>query len=110
MNQFLNIFGLKQESEALLAKAQAAGRRSRLSVWYLAQSARGEQLLTEGRVAEAEKVFRTCWTGSAPSPVTTSRYLGPPGAVFQRGGRPDMAEQCCQDAISVLDQLEQTDG
>ena len=53
VNTFLDVFGLKQESEALLAKVQAVAGEVGSQSWYLAQSALGEQLLDEGRVAEA---------------------------------------------------------
>ena len=40
VNMFLNVFGLKQESAGLLAKAEALGNEVGSRPWYLAQSAR----------------------------------------------------------------------
>ena len=64
-----------------------------------------------GRVAEAETVFRTVLEGLGAEPsFERATTLVNMERCFSQRGRPDMAAQCCQDAISVLDQLEQTDS
>jgi len=110
VNRFLDIFGLRQESEAVVAKAQAAAGEAGSRAWYLAQSSRGEQLLAAGRVSEAAEVFRAVLEnlGAAPSherAVTLARL----GRCFRAGGRPDLAAQHARDAIADLEQLQQTD-
>ena len=111
VRKFLDLFGFKQESEALLAKAQVVAGEVGSRSWYLAQSARGEQFLNQGRVEEAEKVFHTVLErlGEVPS-YGRAQTLGRLGRCFCRGGRPDIAALRYQDAILVLDQLDQTDS
>jgi tetratricopeptide (TPR) repeat protein len=111
VNLFLTLFGLKQESEALVAKAQAGAGEAGSQAWYLAQSNRGEQLLAAGRVAEAAAVFRAVLEnlGHAPS-YQRATTLARLGRCFRAGGRPDLAAQQARDAIAVLERLEQTDG
>ena len=89
MNQFLGYFGLKQESEALVAKSHAAAGEAGSQAWYLAQSNRGEQLLAAGQVAEAAKVFQA---GARPAgrgaQLRAGRDPGPLGPVLPRGRTP----------------------
>ena len=62
----------------------------------------------EGRVVEAEKILRKVLDklGAKPS-FERAVTLGLLGRCFARGRRPDIAAQWHQDAISVLDQLDQ---
>ena len=110
VNEFLTIFGLKQESEALVAKAEAAAGEPGSHTWYLAQSSRGEQLLAAGRVAEAAEVFRAVLEklGDATT-YERAVTLACLGRCANASGRPDMAEQHARDAIAVCDAIEQTD-
>ncbi|MCL4205223.1 MAG: tetratricopeptide repeat protein [Pirellulaceae bacterium] len=110
VNKFLGYFGLKQESEALVAKSHAMAGETGSRAWYLAQSNRGEQLLAAGQVAEAARVFQEVHDklGEAPS-YERAVTLGRLGRCFRFGGRPDLAAEHARQAIAVLDKLEQTD-
>lgn len=110
VNMFLVYFGLKQESEALVAKAQTVAGEVGSKAWFMAQSNRGEQLLAAGHVAHAAEVFRAVLEslGDAPS-YERAQTLGRLGRCFEAGGRPDLAAQHARDALAVLEQFEQTD-
>ena len=111
VNSFLGtIFGLKQEAERLLAKAQAAAGDTGSQAWYLAQSNRGEQLFAAGHMAEAARVFQNILRQLDDSPtyrhaMTLTRL----GRCFRDSGRPDIAIERFQEAVDVLGHLEQTD-
>jgi tetratricopeptide (TPR) repeat protein len=109
VNKFLKDFGLRQESEALIAKAQTAVGETGSHDWYLAQSTRGDQLLGQGRVSEAAGVF---WAvlerlDTGPS-LERSMTMGRLGRCYRTDGRPDLAEQRQIEEISVLNDLEPT--
>ncbi len=109
VNKLLVYFGLKQESAALVAQAQAvAGVPGSLS-WYLAQSNRGEQLLNGGRAAEATQIFRNVLKalGDAPS-YQRAMTLAALGQCLRASGRPDLAAQHQREALAVFERLEQT--
>src|SRR5262249_30939372 len=110
VNRFLDVFRLKQESEALVAKAQAAAGEAGSQAWYLAQLNRGEQLFNAGRASDAAEVLRVVREklGGTPS-YNRATTLARLGRCFRAGGRPDLAERHARDAIAVLGQLEQTD-
>jgi len=110
VNRFLGHFGLNKESEALVAKTQAVAGETGSQTWFLAQSNQGEQLYNAGRVMEAAEVFRAVLgkLGNAPT-YERAVTLGNLGRCFGDGGRPDLAAQHARDAITILEQLEQTD-
>lgn len=111
VNRFLIWFGLTQERDALVAKAQAATADVGSDSWYLAQSDRGEHLLAQGRLDEAVKVLSEVLEGLPAGPsYEKAMALGRLGRCFEAGERPDAAEQTFRDAIEVCDQLEQTDS
>jgi len=110
VNMFLDIFGLRQESEALIAKAEASAGEVGSEAWFVAQSNRGEQLLASGRADEAAGIFRTVLEklGNAPNyqrGVTLARL----GRCFHDSGRLDLAAEHQRESLAVLAQLEQTD-
>jgi tetratricopeptide (TPR) repeat protein len=111
VNSFLKDFGLRRESEALIAKVQAATSEVGSRSWYLLELNRGDRLLSEGRIAEAEKVLRTVLDGLGEEPsFERAATLVEAGRCFRQGGRPAVAARMYQEAISVLDQLDQTDS
>ncbi len=62
-------------------------------------------------MAEAEEVFLTVLEGLGPEPsYERAATLESLGRCLEEGGRPDMAVEWSHDAISVLDQLDQTDS
>jgi tetratricopeptide (TPR) repeat protein len=110
VNRFLSIFGLKRESEALVAKSQAAAGEAGSKTWRLAQSSRGEELLRAGQATAAAKIFQDMLVqlGDAPSydKAVTLAHLG---RCLLSGGRPHEAAQCDLDAVVIFDKLEQGD-
>jgi hypothetical protein len=58
VNLFLNFFGLRREQAELARLAQQQAQDSGTRAWFLAESNRGEQLLSSGQVAEAAAVFQ----------------------------------------------------
>ena len=99
-NLFLDYFGLKQEAEALLAKAQAAAGEPGSDAWVLAQSNRGEQLLDAGQAAEAQKVFEAILDQLGQTPTyERAMTLGRLGRCFSAAGRPDLAAMKAADAM-----------
>lgn len=111
VNKFLDCFGLRQESDALVRKAQGAAGRPGSDAWYLAQSICGRQLLAARRVEEAAEVFRALLETLRDTPsYERAATLGYLGECATAGGRPDLAAQHARDAITVLEQLAQTDG
>ncbi len=111
VNRFLGVFGFKQESEALVAKAQAAAGEPGSRAWYLTHSNRGEQLLAAGQVAEAAEIFQAVLAELGDTPRHERAVtLGRLGRCFRAGGRSDLAAQHYQDAIATGDKLEQTDS
>ncbi len=110
VNKFLDCFGLRQESEVLVAKSQAAAGEPGSRPWYLAQSNRGEQLFADGRAAEAAQVFRAILE-ELPEGASFERafILAWLGRCLEAGGRADLAVQHTRDAINILNQLEETE-
>lgn len=110
VNRFLGFFGLKQEAERLLSKAQAAAEVGS-QAWFLAQSNRGEQLRTSGHVAEAKAVFEDILRqlGDTPS-HERAVTLGNLGRCRNAGGHPGLAIEEYRKAISVLQGLDPTDA
>ncbi|HEX9942244.1 MAG TPA: tetratricopeptide repeat protein [Thermoanaerobaculia bacterium] len=107
---FLSHFGLRREIASLVAGSQAAAGETGSSSWFLVQSNRGEQLLAAGRVQEAAGVFREMLSRLGETPrYERALTLGHLGRCFQAGGRPDLAERGCRDALAVLDQLGPSD-
>ncbi|HJX53677.1 MAG TPA: tetratricopeptide repeat protein [Polyangia bacterium] len=111
VNRFLGSFGLKQEAESLVAKAQAAAGEAGSRAWYLAQSNRGEQLLGSGQVAEAAQVFQAILKQLGDTPnYERALTLHRLGRCCGAAGQPRQAEQLHGEALAVLDRLEPSDG
>jgi tetratricopeptide (TPR) repeat protein len=109
VNNFLDVFGFRQESEALIAKAQAMASEAGSYGWYVAQSNRGQQLLKAGRMADAAEVFHSALeklriTLSYERAVTLTNL----GRCFAASGRSDVATQYTREACTILEELEQT--
>lgn len=111
LNRFLDYFGLRREQAELtrLAEQQAGAVGS--DSWYLAQTQRGEQLWAVGRIGEAIAVFEQLLAGLGDSAgyqrANTLAWLG---RCFRAGGRPDLAADYQQQALSVLAELPPSDN
>lgn len=109
VNRFLYVFGLQREAETLIAQAQAAAGETGSQAWVLAQSNRGEQLYSVGRVAEAVAVFHAVLEALGDTPSERqSLTLNQLGRCFLADFRPDLAAQHQRAALAVLDRLEPT--
>ncbi|MBL9126516.1 MAG: tetratricopeptide repeat protein, partial [Verrucomicrobiales bacterium] len=76
-----------------------------------AQFNRGEQLFEAGQAAEAAQVFQAILQQLGDTPTDKRAVtLGLLGRCFLVGGRPDLAAQSAREALTVLGNLEQSDG
>jgi len=127
---FLNVFGRWRERDAVMeqvqqaasSKQQAEGRLTKAE--FVLDSRRGETLLSQGRAAEAERVFRALLARmpSPPAPLPQAgegsevggyeRCLTLQGLGRSLGaqGKPSAAAEAYRDALAVAGKLEQTDG
>lgn len=110
VNRFLTTFGMTREAASLTRRAEKAGGEKGSQAWYLAQSNRGEQLLTSGQVGEATKIFSDILQtlGDEPS-FNLARTLECLGQCSQSAGHLDVAYGQYREAITVLDGLKGTD-
>jgi len=107
VNLFLGrIFGLKQESDALTARAAVAAGEVGSRDWYLVQFNRGEQMLATGRLTDAMMVFEGALKilGSSAS-YSRAQCLGLLARGLVQAGRPDLAEQRSKEAIAICAEL-----
>jgi hypothetical protein len=139
--RFLDVFGRWRERDAVMeqvdkeTRRRGEGEKGRLTkAEFLLESRRGETLLSQGRAAEAERVFRTLLARMDPLPLSTPTLALPRAqgreqgrgarlaamtlshtwaswdAVCEAQGKPSAAAEAYRDALAVAGKLEQTDG
>ena len=111
VNQFLGNFGLNQDREDLIEKAQHMGGEVGSQTWYLTRSNTGEQLRNAGRYADAEAVFQEILTGLGATPsYERCITLGRLGRCYWSTGQPERAAANYRLALEVAELLEQTNS
>ncbi|WP_158521013.1 CHAT domain-containing tetratricopeptide repeat protein [Fuerstiella marisgermanici] len=110
VNGFLNNFGMTREAALLTQRAEQAGGERGSESWFLAQSNRGEQLLSSGQVGDAAQIFTDILESLGENPsYNRATTLARLGGCYKHGGRPDLAEATHRKGIAVTEQLEETD-
>jgi len=111
VNLFLKHFGLRREQAESGSLAEQQADTFGSHSWYLAQTQRGEQLFADGQIGEAITVFKQLLAGLGDSAnYQRAQTLGWLGRCFQNGGRPDLAADHQQQALSVLAELPPSDS
>jgi tetratricopeptide (TPR) repeat protein len=108
VNRFLTVFGMTREAAALTRHSEKLGGEKGSKAWYLAQSNRGEQLLQSGQAEKATGIFSSILsTLGEEATFPRANTLLQLGRCYLDGGRPDLAEIQCREAITVNKALEQ---
>ena len=117
--RFLNVFGRWRERDALLEKVASSqslvnSGEKLTQAEFLMASQRGETLWSQGRAAEAEKVFRGLLARMEAGANYDSGYdrcltLALLGRSLRAQGQPEAAAETHCDALAVAKKLEQTE-
>jgi tetratricopeptide (TPR) repeat protein len=102
---------MSREAALLSRNAEKLRIEKGSQAWFLAQLNRGEQLRQSGQVEKAAEMF-TNMLNTLGEEATFDRANGLLclGRCYADGGRPDLAEIQCREAIEVNEALEQSDS
>ncbi len=111
LNRFLRAFGLNRDRAALAERAGRVAGEKGSRDWFLALSNRGEQLYEEGRLREAEAVFRDVLDGLGETPGYERCITLPKlGRCLEGQGLPDRAAGLYRQALEEVGNLETTES
>jgi tetratricopeptide (TPR) repeat protein len=109
VNYFLDIFGLRQESEQVTALVHSRATKIGSPAWVLAQFIHSKQLLDSGYIAEAIHLLETAFP-HIDRAATYERAVafGCLGQCYLAKGQPQQSIALQQEALAILRVLNQT--
>lgn len=109
VGSFLNVFGLNRDYRALTELAAALEPETGSRASYLYHFSLGVQLLANGRIQQAEAVFREVLVGLGASPsYKRCATLLKLGECYRSLGHLDLAEKSYREVFAAVDTLEQS--
>jgi tetratricopeptide (TPR) repeat protein len=109
VNRFLFVFGLNQDRADLTERAQHLGGEVGSQTWFMTRQNLGQQLLSSGRYAEAEKIFQETLAGLELEPSSRRiTVLIDLGRCYRSTGQPERAAATYRLGLEVAGLLEQT--